>query len=67
MQLHIVNDSVTTKQFHRIPHLVYKGDENWAAPLTGMVEDTFNPKKNPSFKNGEAQRWVLTGSDGKLS
>ena len=66
MQLHIVNNPVTTKQFHRVPHLIYKGDKNWAAPLTGMVEDTFNPKKNPSFKNGEAQRWVLTDADGKL-
>ena len=66
MQLHIINNPVTTKQFHRVPHLIYKGDKNWAAPLDMMVEDVFNPKKNPSFKNGEAQRWLLTGSDGEL-
>ncbi|MGD9931485.1 MAG: GNAT family N-acetyltransferase [Mangrovibacterium sp.] len=66
MQLHIVNNTKTKKQFHRVPHLIYKGDKNWAAPLEVMVENTFNPDKNPSFKNGDAQRWVLTADDGKL-
>lgn len=66
MQLKTVQDKATIKQFHKIPHLIYKGDKNWAAPLEGMVEDTFNPEKNPSFKNGEAIRWVLAGKDGQL-
>lgn len=66
MQLHIVNNPITTKQFHRVPHLIYKGDKNWAAPLEIMVENTFSPDKNPSFKNGDAQRWILIGAEGKL-
>ena len=66
MQLHLVEDAVSRKKFHKVPHLVYNGDKNWAPPLVGMIEDTFDPAKNPSFKNGEAIRWVLTSDDGKL-
>ncbi|MEL7585985.1 MAG: GNAT family N-acetyltransferase [Prolixibacteraceae bacterium] len=45
--------------FHQIPRLVYKNDKNWAAPFDVMTENIFNPAKNPSFKSGEARRWVL--------
>ncbi|MGQ7870848.1 GNAT family N-acetyltransferase [Sunxiuqinia sp. sy24] len=64
MQLHTVNNSETTKQFHQLPHLIYKNDSNWAAPIQGMVENTFKPEKNPSFKNGEAERWVVLNETG---
>ncbi|KOH45717.1 hypothetical protein NC99_14550 [Sunxiuqinia dokdonensis] len=30
-----------------------------------MVENTFNPNKNPSFKNGEAERWVILDDAGQ--
>ncbi|WP_299576133.1 GNAT family N-acetyltransferase [uncultured Sunxiuqinia sp.] len=64
MQLYTVNSSATKKQFHQLPHLIYKNDPNWAAPIQGMVENTFNPEKNPSFKNGEAERWVIVNEAG---
>lgn len=59
MQIVKVTDNQTRKLFHKVPHLIYKGDKNWAAPLEGMVENTFTPEKNPSFKDGVAGRWVL--------
>lgn len=59
MQLIEVTDKKTRKLFHKVPHQVYKGDPNWACPLEGMVENIFDPLKNPSFKRGEAIRWVL--------
>ncbi len=65
MQLIKVTDKKTTKLFHKVPHLIYKGDQNWAAPLEGMVENTFDPDKNSSFKNGEAIRWVLIDNANK--
>lgn len=65
MQLQTVNNSETKKLFHKLPHLIYKNDKNWAAPLQGMVENTFSPEKNPSFKNGEAERWVITNVKGQ--
>ena len=65
MQLQVVNNSENKKLFHQLPHLIYKNDKNWAAPIQGMVENTFKPDKNPSFKNGEAERWVVVDESGR--
>ncbi len=65
MQLTQVIDKPTKKLFHKVPHLIYRNDPNWACPLEIMVENIFTPGKNPSFKNGEAIRWVLLSSKGK--
>lgn len=59
MYLEIVDTAKSKKMFHQIPRLVYKNDKNWAAPFDVMTENIFNPAKNPSFKSGEARRWVL--------
>ena len=66
MQLIEVTDKKSKKLFHKIPHLIYRDDPNWACPLEGMVENIFDPQKNPSFKNGEAKRWVLKNNSGEL-
>ena len=66
MQLLEVTDKRTRKLFHKVPYLIYKDDKNWAAPLQGMVEGIFNPKKNKTFRNGKAIRWVLVGENGEL-
>jgi len=65
MRLTEVNDKNTRKLFHKVPHLIYRNDPNWACPLEIMVDNTFNPEKNPSFKNGEATRWVLLNDKNK--
>lgn len=66
MQLIEVNDKKSRKQFHKIPHLIYKNDSNWAAPIQGMVENIFDPAKNKTFKNGKAIRWILVDDNGTL-
>ncbi|MCK5730763.1 MAG: GNAT family N-acetyltransferase [Draconibacterium sp.] len=66
MQLIEVIDKKSKKQFHKIPHILYKNDQNWASPIHGMVENIFDPKKNKTFKNGKAIRWVLVDENGKL-
>ena len=66
MQLITVDTPQTKKLFHRVPHLIYKDDKNWSCPLDIMVENTFSPEKNPSFKHGEAVRWVLEDGTGRL-
>lgn len=66
MQLLEVVDKKTKKQFHQVPHIIYKNDPNWAAPLQGMVEGIFDPKKNKTFRNGKAIRWILLDDSGKL-
>lgn len=64
MQLVEVIDKASRKLFHKVPHVIYKNDANWISPLEGMVENIFIPDKNPSFKNGEAVRWVLIDNNG---
>ncbi len=59
MQLIEVTNKKTRKLFHKVPHLIYRNDPNWACPLEGMIEKIFDPAKNPSFKNGDARRWIL--------
>lgn len=66
MQLLEVVNKRTKKQFHQIPHIIYKNDPNWAAPLQGMVEGIFDPKKNKTFRNGKVIRWVLLDDNGNL-
>ncbi len=66
MQLIEVNDKKTRKLFHKVPHLIYRDDPNWACPLEGMVENIFNPDKNKTFKNGKAIRWVLVDDKNNL-
>lgn len=66
MHLQVVDSAKSRKQFHQVPYLVYKNDKNWAPQLEVMVDNVFNPAKNPSFKNGEAIRWVLLGDRGQL-
>ncbi|MBT3384291.1 MAG: GNAT family N-acetyltransferase [Prolixibacteraceae bacterium] len=66
MQLIEVNNKKIRKQFHQVPHLIYKNDPNWACPLEKMVEDTFTPGRNKIFKNGKAIRWILIDENQKL-
>ena len=65
MQLIEVTDQKTRKLFHKVPHIIYRNDPNWICPLNLMVENVFNPDKNPSFKNGEAIRWILMDDNKK--
>lgn len=66
MKITAVTNKSIQKQFHKVPHLIYRNDPNWACPLEGMIESIFDPQKNPSFKNGDAIRWILTDDSGKL-
>ncbi len=66
MQLIEVTGKKSKKLFHKVPHIIYRDDPNWICPLEGMVDNVFDPQKNPSFKNGEAARWVLVDDDKKL-
>jgi hypothetical protein len=59
MRIIEVTDNVTRKQFHRVPHLIYKNDPNWVCQLEPMVDEIFNPAKNKAFRHGKAIRWIL--------
>ena len=66
MYLIEINDSRGADLFLEVPKIIYKDDPNWIAPLRMDVENTFDPGKNTSFKNGDAIRWVLVDSEGLL-
>lgn len=59
MQVLEVNGKTGLKHFHKVPKQVYKGDENYVYPLEGDIELVFSPEKNPSYKYGNAKRWVV--------
>ncbi|MDP4206250.1 MAG: GNAT family N-acetyltransferase [Bacteroidota bacterium] len=59
MRILEVTDKSTRKYFHKVPHLIYKNDPNWACPLEGSVEEAFDRQKSTYLKEGEICRWVL--------
>jgi hypothetical protein len=67
MQIIRVNNRKTVKDFHKVPHFIYKDDPFWVCPLEHEVESIFNPMENSFFKHGEAIRWVLKNDSGELT
>lgn len=59
MQLIEVRNAKDEKRFLKLPFRIYKDDPNWIPPLQNDIKGVFDPGKNPSFKNGEAARWLL--------
>jgi hypothetical protein len=59
MQIFEVIDTVNRKEFIRFPKELYKDDPFWISPLDNEVERVFDPIRNPTFRHGEAIRWIL--------
>jgi hypothetical protein len=59
MEVIKVSGKKTVKDFHKVPEILYRNDANFIPALHLMVESTFNPEKNPKFKDGDACRWIL--------
>jgi hypothetical protein len=64
MKLLEITPATGSRLFHDVGRWLYAGDPNWIAPLDMEVETVFDPKKNSSFKHGEAVRWVLQDDSG---
>lgn len=65
MQIIEVKTPKDKEEFIDFPKRLYSGDPNWVCMLDSELEATFDPKKNHSFKNGEASRWILKDENGK--
>jgi GNAT superfamily N-acetyltransferase len=65
MQLTEVKNRETAKEFLKVPHIIYKDNPIWVAPLEQDVESVFDPRKNDYYNYGEATRWILK-KEGKL-
>jgi hypothetical protein len=65
MQIIEVKDRKTTREFIKVPKIIYKDDPFWVCPLDRETESIFNPQENSFFTHGEAIRWVLKDEQGK--
>jgi len=52
------------KEFVLFPFTLYAKNPYWIPPMIADEMDTFNPKKNPAYKNCETKLW-LVHKDGK--
>jgi len=66
MQLTEVTDTQTARDFIRVNIEINQNDPNYIRPLDKDINETFDPKKNKTFRFGEAIRWILKSDDGKL-
>lgn len=65
MQLTEVTTTRLAKDFIRVNAEINKNDPNYIRPLDKDINDVFDPKKNKTFRFGEAVRWILKDNDGK--
>ena len=66
MEIIEVKTKKNNKDFLNVPRIIYKNDPFWVCPLDKDITDQFNPKKNIFFNGGEAKRWIVKDSKGKL-
>jgi hypothetical protein len=66
MNLIKVTDRKTKQLFLDTARIIYKNDKIWACPLDNDINAIFDPKINPYYKHGTAERWVLKDVDNRL-
>jgi hypothetical protein len=62
-----VADKKTRKKFLDAARVIYKNDPVWVCPLDNDINAIFDPSKNPYFKHGEAERWILVDENNNLT
>ncbi|SHM12914.1 hypothetical protein [Chitinophaga sp. CF418] len=66
MELVIVNNKETARQFLNTHVVLNKHIPEWIRPLDKDIEQVFDPQKNKAFRQGECIRWILKDKNGKL-
>jgi hypothetical protein len=61
-----VSSSRQTKDFLRLPFIVYRGDKNWVAPMASEVRRVLDAKRNPYFAQAKLKLFVCY-KDGALA
>lgn len=67
MELIIVNNEQTARQFLDVHVQLNKRYEGWIRPLDKDINDIFDPEKNKAFRFGQAVRWILKDDQGRLA
>jgi hypothetical protein len=65
MQVILVKDKSSRREFIRFPKELYRKDPFWICPLDNEIESVFEPLKNTAFSHGEAARWILKDRNNK--
>ncbi|PSL50034.1 hypothetical protein CLV51_1011377 [Chitinophaga niastensis] len=66
MQLIIVDNEQTARQFLEVHVTLNKDVPGWIRPLDKDINEVFDPAKNKAFRHGECVRWLLKDDQGKL-
>ena len=66
MQLIIVNNEQTARQFLEVHIALNKDVPGWIRPLDKDINQVFDPEQNKAFRHGECIRWVLQDDKGAL-
>lgn len=67
MELIIVNNEQTARQFLDVHVQLNKHHEGWIRPLDKDINDVFDPEKNKAFRFGEVVRWIMKDDKGRLA
>jgi len=67
MQIIGVSSKKTRKQFLDAARIIYKDDKVWVCPFDNEIEAIFDSRKNPYFKHGEVQRWILLDANNNIT
>jgi hypothetical protein len=66
MKLTVVDNKYTEKKFIEAGKVPYRNDAEWVCPMDKDIESVFNPAQNEYFNDGDACRWILENTEGKL-
>jgi len=66
MELIIVDNEQTARQFIATHVALNKQHPQWIRPLDKDVNDVFDVKKNKAYRHGECIRWILKDDHGAL-
>ncbi|MFY0252436.1 hypothetical protein ACDQ55_00630 [Chitinophaga sp. 30R24] len=66
MQLIIVKDEKTARQFIDTHIVLNKDVPGWIRPLDKDINAVFDPEHNKAFRHGECVRWLLKDDNGQL-
>ena len=67
MKIIRVADRKTKKDFLRTAKAIYRDDKIWVCPLDNDIDSIFDTAKNPYYRHGEAERWILVDDKNNLT
>ncbi len=66
MKLIEVNTASLARNFIEVNVLLNKKNPAYIRPLDKDIQEVFDPKKNKTFRQGEASRWILKDENGNM-